>query len=103
MTRDGLILPIADRIGARVIATTTEEGAPGPSLRPVRDTMIEEARSMGRQNREVLDRLVDDAARGRLTRRELALRAAAIGVSVPAAALLRRSTPLALRRKAARW
>ena len=56
---------------------------------------------MGRQNREVLDRLVDDAARGRLTRRELALRAAAIGVSVPAAALLRRSTPLARAQDAA--
>jgi peptide/nickel transport system substrate-binding protein len=49
---------------------------------------------MGRPNRDVLDRLIDDAARGRLSRRELALRAAAVGVSVPAAALLRRSAPL---------
>jgi peptide/nickel transport system substrate-binding protein len=49
---------------------------------------------MARQSTEVLDRLIDDAARGRLSRRELAIRAAAIGVSVPAATLLRRSTPL---------
>lgn len=48
---------------------------------------------MGRQHRVLLDRLIDDAARGRLTRRELTLRAAAIGVSVPAAALLQRSAP----------
>lgn len=47
---------------------------------------------MGRLNRDVLDRLIDDAARGRLSRRQLALRAAAIGVSVPAAAVLRGST-----------
>ena len=48
---------------------------------------------MRRQNNDVLDRLIDDAARGRLSRRQLALRAAAIGVSVPAAALLQRATP----------
>ena len=48
---------------------------------------------MGRQHRDLLDRLIDDAARGRLSRRELTLRAAAIGVSVPAAALLHRATP----------
>lgn len=48
---------------------------------------------MGQQHRDLLDRLIDDAARGRLSRRELTLRAAAIGVSIPAAALLHRSTP----------
>jgi peptide/nickel transport system substrate-binding protein len=48
---------------------------------------------MRRQKRETLDQLIDDAARGRLSRRALALRAAAIGVSVPAAALLQRATP----------
>lgn len=48
---------------------------------------------MRRQNSEVLNRLIDDAARGRLSRRELALRAAAVGVSIPAAALLQRAAP----------
>lgn len=48
---------------------------------------------MGRQHRVQLDRLIDDAARGRLSRRELTLRAAALGVSIPAAALLPRSAP----------
>ncbi|MEZ4561594.1 MAG: ABC transporter substrate-binding protein [Thermomicrobiales bacterium] len=48
---------------------------------------------MGRQHRVQLDRLIEDAARGRLSRRELTLRAAALGVSIPAAALLPRSAP----------
>jgi peptide/nickel transport system substrate-binding protein len=48
---------------------------------------------MGRQHQRSLDQLVDDAARGRLSRRELTLRAAALGVSIPAAALLNRAAP----------
>ncbi|HEX2281011.1 MAG TPA: ABC transporter substrate-binding protein [Thermomicrobiales bacterium] len=56
---------------------------------------------MARQNREVLDRLIDDAAHGRLSRRELTRRAAAIGVSIPAAALLHRSAPVARAQDAA--
>jgi peptide/nickel transport system substrate-binding protein len=81
-------------MGDRAIATK-----PWPMSRKqwcdLRARANQEAQPMGRQQRDVLDRLIDDAARGRITRRELALRAAAIGVSVPAAALLRRSAPVA--------
>ncbi|CAA9553647.1 MAG: ABC transporter, substrate-binding protein (cluster 5, nickel/peptides/opines) [uncultured Thermomicrobiales bacterium] len=48
---------------------------------------------MVRSNDGVIDRLIEDAARGRLSRRDLARRAAAAGLAAPAIALLLRSTP----------